>query len=114
MNILARPVERYEVTHHKILVYCKPGVSQFKLKHADKAFCLASYIQTFKNYIWPIVDSKIHVTANENISASRGKICLQCRPRKRFKIPGLFLVYQSQQDVLLVRLTSLGASQQNL
>jgi hypothetical protein len=69
-------VEKYVVTHPKILVYCKPGVFQLKLEHADKPFGLASYIQTFKNYIRLIGDGKIHVTANENISASRGKIYL--------------------------------------
>jgi hypothetical protein len=97
-----------------MLIYCKPGVSQLKLEHADKPFGLASYIQTFKNHIRPTGDSKIHVTACENISASKGKIYLWGRPRTRFRILGLFLEFQSQQDLSLVRLTNLGVSQQNL
>ena len=111
---ILRRVDGYVVTHSKVLVYFKPEVSQLKLEHADKPFGLASYIQTFKNRIRLIGDGKIHVTANENISASRWKIYLQGRPRTRVRTLGLFLVCQSQQDVLLVRLTNLGDSQQNL
>lgn len=66
---ILRPVEGYVVTDLKILVYCKPWVSQLKLNYSDKPFGLATYIQTFKYYIRPIGDCKIHVTANENISA---------------------------------------------
>jgi len=73
---ILRPLEGYLVTHPKILVYFKPGVSQLQIQHADKLFGLDSYIQTLKNHIWPVGDGKFTLRLMRIFQHKEGKfIC---------------------------------------
>jgi hypothetical protein len=53
---MIRPRERYTVNHPKGLVCCKLGVAELKLEH----------------YFALTEDGKIHVSANDSISAFGG------------------------------------------
>ena len=55
------------MTHHKIFVYCKLGVTEQKLERSLTPFGLASYFELLKSEIRPTGDGKIHVSANESI-----------------------------------------------
>jgi len=59
------------VKHPRRSVYCKLGVAELKLEPSPTPLGLASWFELLKREVG---DGKIHVSANENISASGRKV----------------------------------------